>query len=234
MKTLIAIATYNEYGNVALLLDSIINENLNCDILFIDDNSQDKTQEAIKSYQEKNSNIKLISREKKLGIGSAHLKALEFAYSNKYNFLITMDADFTHNPKYIKQTLKLNETYPLIIGSRHIEKNSIQSWPLFRKFLTYSAFYVTKNFLNIRFDATSGFRSYNLIEISQDLFKNIKSQSYSFFVETSYILNRELTVKAIPIEMPIRFAEKSKMKITDMLATIFLIIRLFFRKFWIM
>ena len=234
MKTLIAIATYNEYGNVALLLDSIINENLNCDILFIDDNSQDKTQEVIKSYQEKNSNIKLISREKKLGIGSAHLKALEFAYSNKYNFLITMDADFTHNPKYIKQMLKLNETYPLIIGSRHIEKNSIQSWPLFRKFLTYSAFYVTKNFLNIRFDATSGFRSYNLIEISQDLFKNIKSQSYSFFVETSYILNRELTVKAIPIEMPIRFAEKSKMKITDMLATIFLIIRLFFRKFWIM
>ena len=234
MKTLIAIATYNEYGNVALLLDSIINENLNCDILFIDDNSQDKTQEAIKSYQEKNSNIKLISREKKLGIGSAHLKALEFAYSNKYNFLITMDADFTHNPKYIKQMLKLNETYPLIIGSRHIEKNSIQSWPLFRKFLTYSAFYVTKNFLNIRFDATSGFRSYNLIEINQDLFKNIKSQSYSFFVETSYILNRELTVKAIPIEMPIRFAEKSKMKITDMLATIFLIIRLFFRKFWIM
>ena len=159
---------------------------------------------------------------------------LEFAYSNKYNFLITMDADFTHNPKYIKQMLKLNETYPLIIGSRHIEKNSIQSWPLFRQFLTYSAFYVTKNFLNIRFDATSGFRSYNLIEISQDLFKNIKSQSYSFFVETSYILNRELTVKAIPIEMPIRFAEKSKMKITDMLATIFLIIRLFFRKFWIM
>jgi len=234
MKTLIAIATYNEYGNVALLLDSIINENLNCDILFIDDDSQDKTQEAIKSYQEKNSNIKLISREKKLGIGSAHLKALEFAYSNKYNFLITMDADFTHNPKYIKQMLKLNETYPLIIGSRHIEKNSIQSWPLFRKFLTYSAFYVTKNFLNIRFDATSGFRSYNLIEINQDLFKNIKSQSYSFFVETSYILNRELTVKAIPIEMPIRFAEKSKMKITDMLATIFLIIRLFFRKFWIM
>ena len=234
MKTLIAIATYNEYGNVALLLDSIINENLNCDILFIDDNSQDKTQEAIKSYQEKNSNIKLISREKKLGIGSAHLKALEFAYSNKYNFLITMDADFTHNPKYIKKMLKLNETYPLVIGSRHIEKNSIQSWPLFRKFLTYSAFYVTRNFLNIGFDATSGFRSYNLIEINQDLFKNIKSQSYSFFVETSYILNRELTVKAIPIEMPIRFAEKSKMKITDMLATIFLIIRLFFRKFWTM
>jgi len=230
VKTLIAIATYNEYGNVRPLLDSIINENLNCDILFVDDNSQDKTEEVIKSYQEKYSNIKLISRKEKLGVGSAHLKALEFAYSNKYNFLITMDADFTHNPKYVKQMLKLSETYSLIVGSRHMEKNSIQSWPLFRKFLTYSAFYVTKNFLNINFDATSGFRSYNLIKINQDLFKNIKSQSYSFFVESSYILNKEIIVKAMPIEMPIRFAEKSKMKITDIFTTIFLIIRLLFKR----
>ena len=231
MKTLIAIATYNEYENISLLLDSIFKENLNSDILFIDDNSQDNTEKAIRVYQGKKTNIKLISRKKKMGVGSAHLKALEFAYSNKYDLLVTMDADFTHNPKYIKQMLKLNESYPVVIGSRHIEKDSIQSWPLFRKFLTYSAFYVTKNFLNIGFDATSGFRSYNLTEISQDLFKDIRSQSYSFFVETSYILNRELTVKAIPIEMPIRFAEKSKMKITDMFATILLIIRLFFRKF---
>lgn len=230
MKTLIAIATYNEYGNVGPLLDSIIFEKLNCDILFIDDNSQDKTEEIIKSYQQKNSNIKLISRKNKLGVGSAHLRALEFAYFYKYNFLVTMDADFTHNPKYIKQMLELNEKYPLIIGSRHLEKNSIQSWPIFRKFLTNSAYYVTKNFLNINFDATSGFRSYNLIKINQDLFKNIKSQSYSFFVETSYILNKELNVKAMPIEMPIRFAEKSKMKIVDMFTTILLIIRLFFKR----
>ena len=230
MKILIAIATYNEYGNVRPLLDSIIKENLNCDILFVDDNSQDKTEEVIKSYQEKNSNIKLISREEKLGVGSAHLEALKFAYSNGYNFLVTMDADFTHNPKYIKQMLKLSETYSLIVGSRHIEKNSIQSWPLFRKFLTYSAYYVTKNFLNINFDATSGFRSYNLEKINQDLFKKIKSRSYSFFVESSYILNKKLDVKAVPIEMPHRFAEKSKMKIVDISTTIFLIIRLIFKR----
>ena len=230
MKILIAIATYNEYGNVSPLLDLIIKENLNCDILFVDDNSQDKTEEVIKSYQEKNSNIKLISREEKLGVGSAHLEALEFAYSNGYNFLVTMDADFTHNPKYIKQMLKLSETYSLIVGSRHIEKNSIQSWPLFRKFLTYSAYYITKNFLNINFDATSGFRSYNLEKINQDLFKKIKSRSYSFFVESSYILNKKLDVKAVPIEMPHRFAEKSKMKIADISTTIFLIIRLIFKR----
>ncbi len=232
MKTLIAIATYNEYENISLLLDSIFKENLNSDILFIDDNSQDNTEKAIRLYQEKKANIKLISRERKMGVGSAHLKALEFAYSNKYDLLVTMDADFTHNPKYIKQMLKLNESYPVVIGSRHIEKDSIQSWPLFRKFLTYSAFYVTKNFLNIDFDATNGFRSYNLKIINQNIFNKIKSQNYSFFIETSFILNKELNVKAIPVEMPIRLAEKSKMKIIDVFVTVLLIIKLFFKRFF--
>ena len=232
MKILIAIATYNEYGNISLLLDSIFKENLNSDILFIDDNSQDQTEKAIKKYQEKNSNIKLISREKKMGVGSAHLRALKFAYSNKYEILVTMDADFTHNPKYIKQMLKLNESYPVVIGSRHIEKDSLKSWPLPRKLLTYSAYYVTKNFLNIDFDATNGFRSYNLKIINQNIFNKIKSQSYSFFIETSFVLNKELNVKSIPIEMPIRFAEKSKMKIIDMFVTILLIIKLFFKRFF--
>ena len=232
MKVLIAIATYNEYENINLLLDSIFKENLNSDILFIDDNSQDNTEKAIRLYQEKKTNIKLISREKKMGVGSAHLKALEFAYSNKYDLLVTMDADFTHNPKYIKQMLKLNESYPVVIGSRHIEKDSLKSWPLPRKLLTYSAYYVTKNFLNIDFDSTNGFRSYNLKIINQNIFNKIKSQSYSFFIETSFVLNKELNVKSIPIEMPIRFAEKSKMKIIDMFVTILLIIKLFFKRFF--
>ena len=231
MKTLIAIATYNEYENINLLLDSIFKENLNSDILFIDDNSQDNTEKAIRLYQEKKTNIKLISREKKMGVGSAHLKALEFAYSNKYDLLVTMDADFTHNPKYIKQMLKLNETYPVIIGSRHIEKNSIETWPLFRKFLTSSAFFVTKNLLNINFDSTSGFRSYNLKMIDRGIYNDIKSQSYSFFIESSFILNKKLNVKAIPIEMPIRFAEKSKMNIIDVFTTFFLILKLFSKRF---
>ncbi len=231
MKTLIAIATFNEYGNISLLLDSIFKENLNTDVLFIDDNSPDKTERAIKHYQEKNSNIKLISREKKMGVGSAHLRAIEFAYSNKYEFLVTMDADFTHNPKYVKQMLKLNETYPVIVGSRHIKKDSIQTWPLFRKFLTSLAFFVSKNLLNISFDSTSAFRSYNLKMIDQGIFNNIKSQRYSFFVETSFILNKKLNVKAIPIEMPIRFAEKSKMNIVDAFTTSFLILKIFFKRF---
>ena len=231
MKILIAIPTYNEFGNIDPLLEAINKENLNADILFIDDNSQDKTQDAIKKHQTNNFNIKLISRNKKIGVGDAHIKALEYAFKNNYNILVTMDADFTHNPKYIKNMISLTETVDLVVGSRHIKKNSIQTWPIARRFLTNFAFFVTKNFLKINFDATSGFRSYNLNKINPEIFYKIKSKSYSFFVESSFLISRNLTVHALPIDMPIRFAEKSKMKIKDMASTILLILRLFFSRF---
>ena len=231
MKILIAIPTYNEFGNIDPLLEAINKENLNADILFIDDNSQDKTQDAIKKHQTNNFNIKLISRNTKIGVGDAHIKALEYAFKNNYNILVTMDADFTHNPKYIKNMISLTETVHLVVGSRHIKKNSIQTWPIARRFLTNFAFFVTKNFLKINFDATSGFRSYNLNKINPEIFYKIKSKSYSFFVESSFVISRNLTVHALPIDMPIRFAEKSKMKIKDMTSTILLILRLFFSRF---
>ena len=231
MKILIAIPTYNEFGNIDPLLEAINKEKLNADILFIDDNSQDKTQDAIKKHQTNNFNIKLISRNKKIGVGDAHIKALEYAFKNNYNILVTMDADFTHNPKYIKNMISITETVHLVVGSRHIKKNSIQTWPIARRFLTNFAFFVTKNFLKINFDATSGFRSYNLNKINPEIFYKIKSKSYSFFVESSFVISRNLTVHALPIDMPIRFAEKSKMKIKDMTSTILLILRLFFSRF---
>ena len=91
---------------------------------------------------------------------------------------------------------------------------------------------VTKNFLSISFDSTSGFRSYNLKMIDRSIFNNIKSHSYSFFVETSFILNKKFNVKALPIEMPIRFSEKSKMNFVDAVTTILLIVKLFFKRFF--
>jgi len=231
MKILIAIPTYNEFGNIDPLIESINKENLNSDILFIDDNSKDNTQDAIKKNQANNSNIKLISRDKKIGVGDAHLRGLEYAFENNYNILVTMDADFTHNPKYIRDMILLAQNADVAIGSRHIKKNSIETWPFRRRLLTKCAFFITKNFLQISFDATSGFRAYNLTKINHEIFYNIKSKSYSFFVETSFMISKTLEVKVLPIDMPIRFAEKSKMKFKDMLSTVFLILRLFFSRF---
>ena len=230
MKTLIAIPTYNEFGNINNLIESINSETNGLEILFIDDNSTDGTLDLINNQIKKNDNIKLILNNNKMGVGSAHLDAINYAYENNYEILITMDADFTHHPSYINLMIEAMEDNHVIIGSRHEKQNSIKSWPLFRKFLTQSAYLYTKYLLNINFDATSGFRLYNLKKIRSNFFNNTKSKGYSFFIETSFKFSLFLNVKTLPIDMPIRFAEKSKMKINDMITTVLLMIKLFFIK----
>ena len=231
MKTIIAIPTYNEFGNINDLIESICSETVNLDILFIDDNSFDGTLELIKKHMKENSNIKLILNNNKMGVGSAHLDAINYAYKNNYEILITMDADFTHHPSYINSMIEAMRDNHVVIGSRHEKQDSIKSWPLFRKLMTQSAYFFTKNLLKINFDATSGFRLYNLRKINPNFFNNTKSKGYSFFIETAFKFNKTLNIKTLPIDMPIRFAEKSKMEIKDMITTVLLMIKLFFKKF---
>ena len=231
MKILIAIPTYNEFGNIENLINSISAETNNMDILFIDDNSSDGTLEMINKYKNNQMNIKLILNEEKMGVGNAHLNAINYAYKNNYQILVTMDADFTHHPSYINKMIKNMGDNHIVIGSRHEKKDSIKSWPLFRKFLTQSAYFFTKYFLKINFDATSGFRLYNLTTINSNIFDNIQSKGYSFFIETSFKFKRILKVKTLAIDMPIRFAEKSKMKFSDIITTVLLMIKLYFKRY---
>ena len=105
-KSLVFTATYNEYPNVRILLEKINNLKLILDILIIDDSSNDGTLGFLKNYP--NKNFKLIVRKKKLGLDTAHKLAFQYAINNKYKYLITMDADLSHEPKVIKKIINLN------------------------------------------------------------------------------------------------------------------------------
>ena len=97
-KYLILIPTYNEIKNIKYIVNKINkNLNLNYDILFIDDNSTDGTKQILKKLKSKK--IKLINREKRLGIGSAHKDGIKYGYKKRYNFIISLDCDGTHDPK---------------------------------------------------------------------------------------------------------------------------------------
>ena len=107
-KILIIIPVYNEEGNVKPLINGIFKYfKKKKSILFIDDNSQDKTKLEIKECQKKFKNIYLENRKSKLGIGSAHKFALRWAYKKKYKIIITMDCDGTHHPKYIDKMINI-------------------------------------------------------------------------------------------------------------------------------
>ena len=119
-RILVFSATYNEIENIRELINGIQKYLPDTSILIIDDNSPDKTQEAIKELKKENENLYLIEREKKLGLDTAHKAAFSYAIENNFDYLITMDADLSHDPKELPQFIKNLKNFPFVIGSRYI------------------------------------------------------------------------------------------------------------------
>lgn len=224
-NTLIAIPTYNEAENVEAIYFRIKKLKINTDILFIDDNSPDGTANIIKKISSQDKSVVLILRKKKMGIGSAHLEGIEYAYKNEYKTLITMDCDFTHKPEDILKLLEKRQKANIVVGSRYIGSKSLSDWNLFRKTLTLIAHFLTKKLLEMPYDTTGAFRLYNLDKIPKGVFSRIESMGYSFFFESMFILYiNGYKTKEVSIKLPARTYGSSKMTVKDILGSfIFLI-----------
>ena len=227
---IIIIPTLNEYKNIKKLFFAIKKQKIRSDILFIDDNSTDGTREEILEFKKKYKNIKYIFREKKFGIGSAHKEALIFAYKKKYKKIITMDADGTHDPKYIKEMLFFSNKYDLVNTNRFLSKNSISDWPLFRIFLTTARYFLINFLLDFNFDSSGAFRCYDTKKIHLKDILLAKNNSYSFFWESIYHLNKKkYLIKEISVDLPFRKLGSSKMKLKDIVYSLIYLIKYFFK-----
>jgi len=228
-KSLILIPTYNESENVEKLYYEIKKLKLNTDILFIDDNSPDKTSQIINAISKKDKSVKLILRKGKLGIGSAHKNGIDWAYNNGYETLITMDSDFTHKPKDILKFLALRNKADVIVGSRYLASNSLSEWNYLRKSLTITAHFLTKKLLSMPQDATGAFRLYNLNKIPQGVFKIADSNGYSFFFESLFVLIMNgHSIKEVSISLPARTYGTSKMSLNDAWKSLVLLFQTFY------
>lgn len=228
-KSLVFTATYNEYPNVKILLQKINNLRLKLDILIIDDNSNDGTLDFLKKYSKKN--FKLIIRKKKLGLDTAHKLAFQYAINNKYHYLITMDADLSHEPKVIKKIINLLNFHPFIIGSRYI-KGGKSDLTGIRFYISYLGNIFIKYFLNINSNEfTTSYRGFNLTKLKKLDIKRIKSKGYSFFMETIFLINRlNIKIYEIPIHFQSRFSGVSKIDKIEIFRTLFNVFRLKFFK----
>ena len=227
-KTLIFIPTYNEKENVEKIYSEIAELSLEVDILFLDDNSPDGTGTLLDKLSEVRQNVKVIHRVKKLGIGSAHLTGIRWAYEHKYERLITMDCDFTHSPTYLSIFMEYAKNNEVVIGSRYILKESLNDWNPFRKSLTVLGHVLTKYLLNMPYDASGAYRLYRLDKIPPKLFGLIHSISYSFFFESLYVLNlNRFSIKEVPILLPARTYGHSKMSIKEIFCSVFHLFRIY-------
>ena len=228
-KNLIFIPTYNEINNIEDLLKKIRELYPQMDILIVDDNSTDGTVSFLKKISDKK--IKYIIREKKYGIGSAHKDGIKYAYQNYYDFLITMDADGTHEPENIKTFVSLMENFDIVNTNRFLKKDALIDWPIIRRIFTYIRYYLNKFLLGVNLDSSGAFRCYNLKNINKEHFYLATGNSYSFFWESLFIFKeKNYKIFEIPINLPYRKNGSSKITIKDIISSFFLIFLFFIKR----
>ena len=232
MKKIIIVPTYNERKNISKLIIKIYKlYKSNFDILIVDDNSPDKTLDEVIKLKKKYKFLKYIKRSKKLGIGSAHKMAILSSYKKKYDLIITMDSDGTHDPIYIKKMIKNMKKYDLIITNRFKKKDSLSEWPIHRKFLTKLRFYLISFLLNIPLDTSGAYRCYNTKKIKIKDILSAKDNGYSFFWESGYLLfKKKYKIYEIPIKLPYRTVGSSKMKIRDIISALYYLLIVTFKR----
>lgn len=226
-RLLIMIPTYNEVENVGLMQSGIMALGLDCDLLFVDDNSPDGTGAVIDEAVAGNPRIHVIHRPGKLGLGSAHLDGIRWAYGQGYSRLITMDSDLTHSPSDISRMLAEGDKAEVVVGSRFTRKESLQGWTPVRKLMTHTGHFLTSTLLGLPADATGAFRLYNLDRIPLDIFEMVESKGYSFFYESLHrLFINGFAVHEIPIDLPARTYGHSKMRFKDVAESVRFLVRL--------
>jgi len=218
-KILIATATYNEAQNIKILVNKIHSINKNFHILIIDDNSPDNTSKIIKKI--KNKKIILKVRKKKEGLDSAHKLIYDYALKKKYDYLITMDADLSHDPKLIPKFLKNIKKYDCVIGSRYIKggKNKLEG---IRYFMSKFGNIIIKKVLNSNlYEFTTSYRCFNLKNLKNFNFNLINVRGYSFFMAViNLIYISGYSIKEIPITFYQRNQGESKIPKSEIFRTL--------------
>jgi len=228
---IIIVPVLNEKRNIEILFEKLNTINIGFDLLFIDDNSSDGSREIIKNLAKNNQNINYIFRPKKMGVGSAHKDGFIWAYKKNYKIIITMDADGTHDPKYIKFLMEELENCDIVITSRFLEKDSLKGWPFFRVFLTTLRHLTISLMLSIPYDSSGAFRCINCKKVALiDLILS-KNNSYSYFWESIFILHKKkYRIGHIPVQLPYRKIGSSKMKMKDIFSAIYYLMIVFIKK----
>jgi dolichol-phosphate mannosyltransferase len=239
-KLAIAIPTYNEKDNIVELVEKIkiIVKSLPIDttIIIIDDNSPDGTGKIADNlshkYTHKSFSVSVIHRKGKLGLASAYIEAFSLALKNKFDYILSMDADLSHNPKYIPVFIKKSKDYDLIIGSRNIQGGKVENWSFIRNIMSKGGSLYARTILNVPIkDFTGGYNLFSQKALRSIDIKSIKSEGYSFQIEMKYrIVKKRLRFCEIPIIFPDRKRGKAKMNKNIFIEAIFRVWQIKFSK----
>ena len=233
MRCLVVVPTYNERDNLSAIVDGIFQHAPDVHITIVDDNSPDGTGAlAEELHQARPDKVFVLHRTRKEGLGPAYIEGFKYALARDYDAIVQMDADFSHDPKYLPAFFEALRTHDVVIGSRYVEGISVVNWDLKRLILSKAASFYVRTITRMPIaDCTAGFKCWRreaLIAIDID---RLTSNGYVFLAEMTYRAFRKgLRIKEIPIVFVERRLGRSKMNGSIMVEGLLNVLRMRFRR----
>ncbi len=210
-RYLVVVATYNERENLPQLLPAIWAVHPEFDILVIDDNSPDGTGKWVETQLSSEPRLKYLPRPAKLGLGTAAVAAMKVAIEHDYDYLINMDADFSHDPAYLSDLIAAIDSpdsapADVVIGSRYVPGGGTAGWPWYRRLMSRMVNTYARLWLRLPLkDCSGGYRCFRVATLSRIEFDQVRAHGYVFHEEILWHLRR---VGARLREVPIVFVDR--------------------------
>ncbi len=211
---LVIIPTYNEAENLEPITSAVLAAEARVDILVVDDSSPDGTGELADALALKEPRIRVLHRKKKEGLGKAYLHAFRWALDEGYPYVLEMDADFSHDPRYLK--VLLDEAVAgtdLVLGSRYVDGGGTLNWGPARRAISRGGSLYARSILGVKIrDLTGGFKCFRRAVLEAIDLGAVKSSGYAFQIELTYrALKAGFKIKEVPIVFEDRRVGQSKM-----------------------
>jgi dolichol-phosphate mannosyltransferase len=226
---LVIVPTYNERENIHRLVSALRALSGDVHVLIVDDNSPDGTGAIADRLAEADPGVFVEHRAGKLGLGTAYKAGFFFGLARHYQYICTMDADFSHSPNSLPELIQMAaDGSDLVVGSRYVPGGSVVGWPPLRKLISYTANKLAHLFLGISVrDCTAGFRCYRRVVLETVPLQTIFSGGYSFLIEMAYLCQAAgFRIGEIPITFVNRTEGDSKISKREIYKAFYTLIRL--------
>lgn len=227
-RTLVALATYNEVENLPGLVDAILRVLPTADLLVVDDNSPDGSGRWCDQRAASEPRLQCLHRAGKLGLGSATLEAIRWAIAHDYDVIVTMDADWSHDPAHLPELVAATAHADVAIGSRYVAGGKIEGWPRVRRLLSRGLNRFSRVLLRLPVQDTSGaYRAYRVAKLREVELDEVRAVGYAYLEEILWHLAQADAVFAeVPITFRQRRAGRSKVNLREAAGKLATLVRL--------
>lgn len=207
-KALVIVPTYNETENIRKIISAVLDAEPRAEVLIVDDNSPDGTGAIVEVIAGANPRVHLLRRPSKLGLGTAYRDGFRWALARDYEYVMEMDADFSHDPTQIPTFLAAAQDVDFVLGSRYLDGNvTVVDWPMSRLMLSYFANVYARVVTGMKlWDATGGFKCFHRRVLEAIDLDDVRSNGYAFQIEMSF---RAFRKGFRGIEIPIVFTDRT-------------------------